>query len=108
MRNDSIYLDRAAKVGVVALIALSVLVAGGSIVRAQEAGTSGTSSLMAAIRAMDDALARGDVRTAFRAREDARLAALASPGWEGLVLLGNATVRLGQSSGLGSAMEPAA
>ena len=108
MRTDPVNLDRAATVGLAALIALSALMAGTSIVSAQEAGRSGTAPLMEAIRAMDDALAKGDVRTALRAREDARLAALASAGWEGLVLLGDATVRLGQSSGLSGAMEPAA
>ena len=61
-----------------------------------------------AIRAMDEALAKGDVRGALSAREDARLAALSSDGWEGLVLVGDATLRLAQNSGLRVAMEPAA
>jgi hypothetical protein len=108
MRIDPIKLGRAARVGLAALIALSAVVAGSSIVRAQEAGASGTASWMEAIRAMDEAMARGDVRAALRAREDARLAALASEGWEGLVLLGDATLRLGRNSGLRGAMEPAA
>jgi hypothetical protein len=109
MRIDPINLDRAARVGLAALIALSVLVAGSAIVRAQGAETSSSaSSLVEAIRAMDEALAKGDLRTALRAREDARLAALASTGWEGPVLLGDATLRLGRNSGLRGAMEPAA
>ena len=61
-----------------------------------------------AIRAMDDALARGDLRGALRAREDARLAALSSQRWEGMVMVGDATLRLGRSAGLLPAMEPAA
>jgi len=106
---DPINLGRAARVGLATLIALSALIAGSSIVRAQETGTSsGAASLVEAIRAMDEALAKGDLRTALRAREDARLAALGSPGWEGLVLLGDATLRLGLKSGLRGAMEPAA
>jgi len=108
MRIDPINLGRAARVGLAALIALSSVVAGSSIVRAEEAGASSTASWMEAIRAMDEAMARRDVRAALRAREDARLAALASEGWEGLVLLGDATLRLGRNSGLHGAMEPAA
>src|SRR5262245_13988488 len=61
-----------------------------------------------AIRAMDEALARGDVRAALRAREDARLAALGSPRWEGMAMVGDATLRLGQRAGLVTALEPAA
>jgi len=109
MRIDRIDLDRAARVGLAALITVSALFAGGSIAGAQETGTSsGGTSLAEAIRAMDRALAKGDLRAALRAREDARLAALASPGWDGLVTLGDATLRLGLHSGLQSAMEPAA
>ena len=104
MRIDPINLGRAARVGLAALIALSSVVAGSSIVRAEEAGASSTASWMEAIRAMDEAMARRDVRAALRAREDARLAALASEGWEGLVLLGDATLRLGRNSGLHGAM----
>jgi hypothetical protein len=108
MRIDPVNPGRVARVGLAALIALSAVVAGSSIVRAEEAGASSTASWMEAIRAMDEAMARGDVRAALRAREDARLAALASEGWEGLVLLGDATLRLGRNSGLRGAMEPAA
>jgi len=61
-----------------------------------------------AIRTMDDALARGDLRAALKAREDARLAALASQRWEGMAMVGDATLRLAQKAGLLSAMEPAA
>jgi len=109
MRIDLIDLDRAARVGLAGLIAIAVLVTGNSIVRAQEgAASSGSTSLVDAVRAMDEALAKGDLRTALRAREDARLTALASTGWDGLVTLGDATLRLGLQSGLQSAMEPAA
>jgi hypothetical protein len=59
------------------------------------------------IREMDEALERGDVRAALRAREDARLAALASLEWEGMVVVGDATLRLARSAGLLPAMEPA-
>jgi len=109
MRIDLIDLDKAGRVGLAALIAIAALVAGSSIGSAQETGTSsGATSLAEAIRAMDEALAKGDLRTALRAREDARLAALASTGWDRLVTLGDATLRLGLNSGLRSAMEPAA
>jgi hypothetical protein len=109
MRNEPIDLERVGRVGLAALITLSVLGAASLIVRAQETGTSsGAASLVEAIRAMDEALAKGDLRTALRAREDARLAALGSAGWEGLVVLGEATLRLGLNSGLRGAMEPAA
>jgi len=60
------------------------------------------------IRAMDRALDNGDMRVALRHREDARLAALASPDWEGMVAVGDATLRLARSAGLEPAMEPAA
>src|SRR5215831_12830902 len=109
MRIDLIDLDKAGRVGLAALFAIAALVAGSSIGSAQETGTSsGAASLVEAIRAMDEALAKGDLRTALRAREDARLAALGSAGWEGLVVLGEATLRLGLNSGLRGAMEPAA
>ena len=92
-----------------ALVAIAALVAGSSIAGAQETGTSsGGTSLAEAIRAMDEALAKRDLRAALRAREDARLAALASTKWDGLVTLGDATLRLGLNSGLRDAMEPAA
>ena len=63
---------------------------------------------VSAIRAMDEALARGDLRAALKAREDARLAALASERWEGIAMVGDATLRLAQGTGLLDAMEPAA
>jgi hypothetical protein len=63
---------------------------------------------VSAIRAMDEALTRGDVRAALRAREDARLAALASPNWEGVAMVGDATLRLGRRAGLATALEPGA
>ena len=67
----------------------------------------GSRAWMHAIEELDRALERGDVRAALRSREDARIAALASPRWEGMVAVGDATVRLARSAGLESAMEPA-
>jgi hypothetical protein len=75
---------------------------------AGSAGTAEGRSWVGAIRAMDDALARGDMRAAMRAREDARLAALATFRWEGIAMVGDATLRLAESAGLRAAMEPAA
>jgi hypothetical protein len=90
------------------LLALSALMATTSKVRAGDGRASGTGPWVDAIRLMDEALAKGDLRAALRAREDARLAALGSQGWEGLVLVGDATLRVAHNSGLGAAMEPAA
>ena len=59
------------------------------------------------IQELERALERGDVRAAMRAREDARLAALASPRWEGMLAVGDATIRLARRAGLEPAMEPA-
>jgi hypothetical protein len=75
---------------------------------AGSAGTADGPPWVSAIRAMDDALTRGDTRAAMRAREDARLAALASFRWEGIAMVGDATLRLAESAGLRAAMEPAA
>jgi len=90
------------------VLALSALAAASSMVRGGDERASSPSPWVDAIRAMDEALAKGDVRGALRAREDARLAALSNEGWEGLVLVGDATLRLAQNSGLQVAMEPAA
>ncbi len=94
---------------------LALLVVGGSAVsiagpsaRADDGNTSDAAPWVGAIRGMDEALARGDVRAALKAREDARLAALGSWGWEGPILVGDATLRLAQSTGLRHALEPAA
>lgn len=70
--------------------------------------SAGTAPWVRPLRAMDEALEKGDVRAALRAREDARLAALASPQWEGMVAVGDATLRLARGTGLRLAMEPAA
>ncbi len=90
------------------LLGLSALAAASSMARAGNESASSPAPWVGAIRAMDEALAKGDVRGALSARESARLAALSSDGWEGLVLVGDATLRLAQSSGLRVAMEPAA
>jgi hypothetical protein len=89
-------------------VAISALTVVSSMVRGGDGSPSSAGTWVDAIRVMDEALARGDIRAALRAREDARLAALASEGWEGLVLVGDATLRLAQNSGLRVAMEPAA
>ena len=91
------------------LLGASVLLTASTPWAGASAGESPDSApWVGAIRAMDDALARGDLRAALRAREDARLAALSSQRWEGMVMVGDATLRLGRSAGLLPAMEPAA
>jgi len=95
---------------------LALFLAGGSVLgvvapgftRAGDTDELATAPWVGAIRAMDEALAKGDVRAAREAREDARLAAVASRRWEGMAVLGDATLRLAQSAGLRPAMEPAA
>ena len=94
---------------------MTLLLAGSSLLtfsapsaRGGEADTTRSAPWEDAIRAMDESLARGDLRAALRAREDARLAALVSPRWEGMAMVGDATLRLAQSAGLSQAMEPAA
>ncbi len=62
----------------------------------------------ASIEAMSQALARGDVVMALRARESAYRAALAGRDWQGLCAVGDASLRLGDVSGLRGAMEPEA
>jgi len=92
---------------------LALLLAGGSVLGAVEPTRAGdtdevaTAPWVGPIRAMDEALAKGNLRAALAAREDARLAAVASPRWEGMAVLGDATLRLAQSAGLRPAMEPA-
>jgi len=92
---------------------LALLLAGGSVLgaveptRASDTDEVATAPWVGAIRAMDEALAKGNLRAALAAREDARLAAVASRRWEGMAVLGDATLRLAQSAGLRPAMEPA-
>jgi hypothetical protein len=89
-----------------ALIALLLL--GAAAVALAYAGASerrAAPSWVAAIRALDDALARGDVAAALAAREWAYRLAVASPGWEGLAAVGAASIRLGEASGLRPAMQ---
>src|SRR2546425_2503075 len=47
------------------------------------------------IRAVDEALQRGDVGAASRARHEAYIAAIVSRGWEGLIEAGDAARRIG-------------
>ncbi|HXJ84425.1 MAG TPA: hypothetical protein VMS64_37780 [Candidatus Methylomirabilis sp.] len=93
---------------VLVLAASSLLIATASRADAGAGALPDGTPWVGAIRTMDDALARGDLRAALRAREDARLAALASQRWEGMAMVGDATLRLAQKAGLVSAMEPAA
>jgi hypothetical protein len=51
---------------------------------------------VAHLQRMDEALARGDVNAAVRARHDAYSAALASRRWEAMVAVGDASLRLAQ------------
>src|SRR5262245_38427594 len=110
MRNDRTNSGRAARAGLAVLVTLSAVAVASSMVKGgdESASSPSPSPWVRAIHTMDEALAKGDVRGALRAREDARLAALSSDGWEGLVLVGDATLRLAQNSGLRIAMEPAA
>lgn len=57
------------------------------------------------VREVAEALARQDVSAAETAWLDAFVAALKSPGWEGLIEVGNAYLRLGQLAGFGKAAE---
>ncbi|PYO32927.1 MAG: hypothetical protein DMD86_11580, partial [Candidatus Rokuibacteriota bacterium] len=63
---------------------LALLLAGGSVLgavaptRAGDTDEVATAPWVGAIRAMDEALAKGNLRAALAAREDARLAAVAS------------------------------
>jgi hypothetical protein len=89
------------------LVTGSLLAAPAPFARACDESKVSTAPWAAAIEAMDEALARGDVRAALKAREDARLAALASERWEGMAMVGGATLRLAQTTGLLVSMEPA-
>lgn len=55
-----------------------------------------------ALRAIDEALTRGDVTTAERTWPEAYSAALRSQRWEGLVAVGDARLRIDQAVGAGS------
>ena len=60
------------------------------------------------IRAMDEALARGDIPAATRARVDAYRGARGSGRWEGMAAVGDASLRLGKVVGNRGAMAPEA
>jgi hypothetical protein len=51
------------------------------------------------VKAVDQALARRDAAAAGRAWQDGYAAALAAPGWEGLLAAGDAARRIGQLKG---------
>lgn len=57
------------------------------------------------VREVDEALAQRNVGAAERAWHDAYLAALATPGWEGLIVVGGAARRVGRAGGLRPAAE---
>lgn len=59
---------------------------------------------IAQLQRMDEALARGDVSAAARARHDAYSAALRSRRWDGMAAVGDASVRLAQLPGERAAM----
>jgi len=61
---------------------------------AADGGQSHEPSWQAAIRAMDDALAKGDVQAALKSREEAYHIALGSRRWEALADVGDASLRL--------------
>lgn len=60
---------------------------------------------VAHLQRMDEALARGDISAAVRARQDAYLAALGSRRWEGMAAAGDASMRLARLPGSRRAME---
>ena len=60
------------------------------------------------IRAMEDALARGDVYGAMSARDQAYLSALASRRWDAMADVGDAALKIGQTAGLNRVMVPEA
>lgn len=70
--------------------------------------TALTSPWSAHLDALDGALARSDVEGAWRAWENAHLAAVESLGWEGLIEAGRACLRIGSATGGRSAAEPVA
>jgi hypothetical protein len=92
------------------LIALVVAVMIALVLLALAEGTAVASSATASwadqIRAVDDAIAAGNVRAAARALASAYGAALRSGGWDGLLAVGDATLRLGTMSGARRAAEP--
>ncbi len=111
---------------VTVLIALAL---GGAVLAAEHAGGHGTPVEMrgrlvapealasartarvealwrAEVQAVDAALAGGDVGGAIRAWHDAYGAAVASRGWEGMLAVGDAFVRIGAASGAPAASRP--
>lgn len=60
------------------------------------------------IRTLDDALAKKEIGAAERALHQAYLAALGSRRWEGMVEVGDATLRVGEVSGYRKVSEPKA
>ena len=65
-------------------------------------------SWASSLREMDQAIARGDVTSAVTARHEAYRAAIASRRWEGLLAVGDAILRLGESTQRRSTVEPEA
>ncbi len=92
------------------LITLAVAVVLALVLLALAEGTFVTATARVSwaneIRAVDDAVAAGNVGAAARALASAYGAALRSGGWEGLLAVGDATLRLGAMSGARRAAEP--
>jgi hypothetical protein len=60
------------------------------------------------IQVMDDALTRGDLKTAEMARQEAFLSARGSRRWDAMAAVGDASVRLMQSPGASPTLRPEA
>jgi hypothetical protein len=71
-----------------------------AVLEVELAGSSGARPdvpWQSSLREMDRALARGDIRSAATAREDAYRAAFMSRRWEALLAAGDATLQLGEA-----------
>ncbi len=67
-----------------------------------------TAPWAAHIREMDEALAKKNLNAALRAWDDAYLAAIGSRFWEGMIEVGDASLRIGAVAGLGKAAQATA
>jgi hypothetical protein len=68
----------------------------------------GEPTWVAEIRRVETALGRGDVAAAERALRDARMEAIRTGGWEPMIEVGNAAVRIGKASGKRDGLVPQA
>lgn len=85
------------------LLIVAAVAAGGCDVRSSDRDAELS---LQYIQAMDDALARGDVNAAEKARQAAYLAALGSLRWEAMAGAGDAFVRFAESTGLEAPLRP--